>query len=282
MKLTRRHITIIAVPVLLISALCVRPAKALFFDITHDPINWVMLSNIWGEDISTGAKLIKEFNQLVKIYTTGEQMYQSAMYMRQSFGSGMRMSWLSSIQRGVDNYTQNKYGETTTWPAVMNGMPAAAPGAWTSATVPMYDPNPFMGTLNPELARKLQAKIASVEIADGSSVKCLQTIAQQRANSDRNLAALSALTSTFLQGDSKFNSLIQQLNLQNGHSQQQLAMAREQSAMQNCLVENQIVANKIQRDQEVESINGSIQTQQIVSDPNNQWDGQLPIDFKVP
>ena len=40
-----------------------------------DGSSWASLGKIWQEDISNGAKLIQEYNELVKIWTSGMQIY---------------------------------------------------------------------------------------------------------------------------------------------------------------------------------------------------------------
>lgn len=282
MQFEKRHLLTIALPIAIIAAVCVRPAQAMFFDVVFDPSAYATLGKIWSEDISTGAKLIKEYNQLVKIYTTGENLYQSAMYMRQSFSSGMRASWLTTAQIGVNNYTQSKYGETAAWPQVLNGYSAQAPSAWASATMPVVDTGAMMGTLNPDLQRRLQSRLASIEIADGSGVQCLQTLGQQHANSNQNMLALSSLTKAFLSSSSQYNSLIQQLNLTNAHQQAALNEGREQSAMQNCIVAQQLAHSKIERDNIADGINGAIRTQAIVADPQYAWDGKGGWSVDIP
>src|ERR1700761_5673221 len=73
-----------------LALLPVQPALAIlgFGDIVFDPSSYTTLGHIWQQDISTGAKIIQEYNQLVKIYTTGMSLQLFARAMAQSFHSG--------------------------------------------------------------------------------------------------------------------------------------------------------------------------------------------------
>ena len=49
-----------------------------------DATSWASLGKIWNEDISNGAKMIQEYNELVKIWTSGMQIYNLGMSMARS------------------------------------------------------------------------------------------------------------------------------------------------------------------------------------------------------
>jgi type IV secretion system protein TrbJ len=225
-----------------------QPASAIFGfgDVVFDPTSYATLGHIWTEDISNGAKLVQEFNQLVKIYTNGMQMYQLAQQMSQRFSHPQKQSWMTALLTGVNDYTQNQYGETANWPTMVNGHPSLAPSAWATATVPVSHTSFLSGEI-PGSSRLL-AHLATVEAQDGSATKCLATMAQYRANAQDNLNAIANLQSAHTDDSANTNSNIQQLNLINAAQQQAANEMRSQGRIQACLAEQQVLANKVQRD----------------------------------
>jgi hypothetical protein len=225
-----------------------RPAAAIFGfgDIVFDPSSYATLGKIFTSDASLLAKTIQTYNETVKIYQNGLNLYNQAKYMSLRFSRARRLSWRTVAQAAVNDYTQNRYGETVNWPAMVNGRPELASGAWTAATVPVT----HTSYLSSEIAgsSRLLAHLASVEAQDGSAAKCLSTIAQYRQNAGANAAAFENLAGAQTDSTDDTNSQIEQLNLMNAAQAQAINEARSQGAVEACLVEQQILANKIQRD----------------------------------
>ena len=86
-----------------------------------DGSSWASLGKIWQEDISNGAKLIQEYNELVKIWTSGMQIYNLGMSMARSFTTGQKGAWMTIAQMATNDFTKDKYGETILWPQMING-----------------------------------------------------------------------------------------------------------------------------------------------------------------
>lgn len=224
-----------------------QPALAIFGigDVVFDPTSYATLGHIWQEDISTGAKIVQEYNQLVKIYTTGMSLYNFSRAMAQSFGTGQRTAWMMAVEPAVNDYTATRYSETVLWPRMMNGGPALAPQAWTAATVPM-NTYPYF---NAQAAiGSTMADLATVEAMDGSASKCLQIVAQHQLNTPLNQLAFLGLRFSQNDDGSGTNSQIEQLNMLNASNGQAVNEARTQTMIHSCEVQQQIIANKIQRD----------------------------------
>jgi hypothetical protein len=255
----------------------VQPALAIFGigDIVFDPSSYATLGHIWQEDISTGAKIIQEYNQLVKIYTTGMSLYNFSRAMAQSFRSGQRAAWMMAVEPAVNDYTESRYGETILWPRMMNGGPALAPQAWTAATVPM-NAYPYF---NAQAAiGSTLADLATVEAMDGSATKCLQIVARHQLNTPLNQLAFLGLRFSQNDDGSGTNSQIEQLNMLNASHGQAVNEARTQSMIQSCEVQQQIIANKIQRDQIANRLNFMGQVDQYaVSEPAMWGDAAASI-----
>ncbi|HTU47448.1 MAG TPA: hypothetical protein VMF91_20465 [Bryobacteraceae bacterium] len=247
-----------------------QPALAVFGfgDIVFDPSSYATLGHIWQEDISTGAKIVQEYNQLVKIYTTGMNLYNFSRAMAQSFSSGQRMAWMMAVEPAVNDYTGSRYGETVLWPRMMNGGPAFAPQAWTAATVPMNS-YPYF---NAQAAiGSTMADLATVEAMDGSATKCLQIVAQHQMNGPLNQLAFLGLRFSQSDDGAGTNSQIEQLNMLNASNSQAVNEARTQSMIHSCEVQQQIIANKIQRDAIVNHLNFMGQVDQYSVDEAPMW-----------
>ena len=217
-----------------------------FGDIVFDPSSYATLGKIFTSDASLLTKTIQTYNETVRIYENGLNLYNQAEYMSLRFSQPQRLAWLTATQAAVNDLTQNKYGETVNWPAMVNGRPELASAAWTTAIVPVTHAS-YLSSEIPGSSRLL-AHLASVETLDGSAAKCLSTIAQYRENAAANLAPTQSLATAQTDGSDSTNSQIEQLNLMNAAQAQANNEARSQGAVEACLVEQQILANKVQRD----------------------------------
>lgn len=227
---------------------------AQFGGIVHDPINAVALGHIWSQDISNYAKLIETITRLEKIYANGMQMYQLGTAMSHSFSGAHKADWIAVAQMGVDDYTRDRYGESRTWSGAVNGNPSNVPVAWQLSTVALGEAA-HLSTEQPGQSGAL-ARLASVEAMDGSATKCLQTISQYRGNSLANqLGPILKLAIARADGTAATNSHIEQMNILAAEHEQGNTEARAQGAINACLVEQQILTNKVTRDNQAEAIN---------------------------
>lgn len=213
-----------------------------------------MFGKIWAQDISTNLKLLEEIAQIEKVYANGVQMYNLGMAMSHSFEPGQRMQWVTIAQMGVADYTQDKYGENKGWASSVNGSPSGVPSAWKLATLDLNGGTYLAGqTLGQSPA---MARFATVSEIDGSSQSCLQTISQYRGNSLANqLGPVLKLAIARADGSAASNAEIAQLNLLSAGQQQATTEMRAQGYINACMVEQQILANKMQRDEQVEELN---------------------------
>lgn len=248
-----------------------RPAAAIFGfgDIVFDPSSYATLGKIFTSDASLLAKTIQTYNQTVKIYQNGLNLYEQAKYMSLRFAQPQRMGWRTLSQTAVNDFTQNRYGETVNWPVMVNGRPELASGAWTAATVPIT----HTSYLSSEIAgsSRLLAHLASVEAQDGSAAKCLATIAHYRQNAAVNAAPVLNLAAAQADGSDGTNSQIEQLNLMNAAQAQANNEARSQGAVEACLVEQQVLANKVQRDAVADHLSFLGQTSDYAASESASW-----------
>jgi len=210
------------------------------------------LGHIWEQDISTYAKVAEEVQQMRQIYQTAQDTYSLAYQMARFASSGDKGAWVTVAQAAASDYTRDRFGENSQWSRMLNGNPGMAPGAWTNATVALRTPTFMTGQLPGSAA---VSQLATLEAMDGSSTKCLATIAGYRNTAQQNMAAIIALAMSRLDGSAQGNSTAKLLNLLNAGNQQTVNEQVSQGQMNTCLVEQQIIANKVERDRLAEQIN---------------------------
>jgi type IV secretion system protein TrbJ len=262
MKITRmlKGIAAGGATLLILGLIPLRPAKALFGigDIVFDPSVYAAVGQIWASNASMLAKMIEEYNQIVKIYSVNMQTYNQALSMATRFTHLDHQFWITQGMSRVNDYTQNKYGETIAWHGLVNGNPSVAAGAWGNASLELKD--------NPSLAQTASAKsaLASVEVIDGTNTRCLQVIAQYRQNVSANEQQIQALQNSF----NGANSQMQQLEVMNAANAQAANESRAQGELQACLSEQQAESAKVTRDQITETLNFNTQKQGLAATTN--------------
>lgn len=259
--LTRRGKGIgILVAALVVALAIPQPTYALFGfgDIVFDPTSYATLGNIWSQDVSNATKLVETITQLQKIYGNALQMYTLSQQMAVRVQN--KNTWITAATGAANNFTQNRYGETVNWSAVMNGDPVHAAAAYTNATTRL---SPNIDLSNETLGSSYHlANLASVESMDGTHQACLQVVAQYRANQQSNQSAFASLNASTTDGTDSTNSMVAQLNVLAGANAQLRAEQVSQGTLQSCLVQEQILANMIQRNNQVEALNMYAQIQQ--------------------
>jgi hypothetical protein len=234
-----------------------------------DASTFASLGKIWNEDISNGAKLVQEYNELVKIWTTGMQMYNLGMAMAMNFSHAQKGAWITIAQMATNDLTQDKYGETILWPQMINGQPGLTPQAWATATYPITH-SAFMAGQVPGNSTTL-AQLATLNAMDGASVACLQNVANYHANMQLNLPSILKLAVSHLDGTAATNSNIEQLNMINGHQEQSNTEQRAQGAINACLAQQQTLANKVQRDQIADALDFQGQVHDYYATADLNW-----------
>lgn len=233
-----------------------QPAAALFGfgDIVFDPSSYATLGHIWKQDISNYAKIVETVTQLERIYANGIQVYNLAHAMSQSFSGANKAQWATIAQTAVADYTRDQYGENTMWSSAVSGNPNQVGAAWQMATLALNN-GTYLATQTPGASPGL-ARLASIEALDGSSIKCLATISEYRGNSLANqLGPILKLAMARADGSAATNSEIQQLNILAAQNEQGNNELSAQGQIDACLVEQQILANKMQRDNQVQALN---------------------------
>jgi type IV secretion system protein TrbJ len=233
-----------------------QPAAALFGfgDIVFDPSSYATLGHIWQQDISNYAKIVETVTQLERIYANGIQMYNLAHAMSQSFSGANKAQWATIAQTAVVYYTRDQYGESRIWSSAVSGNPRQVGAAWQMATLALNN-GTYLASQTPGASPGL-ARLASIEAMDGSSTKCLATISQYRGNSLANqLGPILKLAIARADGTTATNSEIQQLNMLAAQHEQGNNELSAQGQIDACLVEQQILANKLQRDNQVQALN---------------------------
>jgi hypothetical protein len=249
--------------------------------IVFDPSSFATLGKIFSSDASLLAKTVETYNETVKIYRTGYSAYMLAQAMSQSLATNRRAMFMTMLQAGVNDFTKNQYGETVNWSAMVNGHPELAQQAWTSATIPVSQ-FPMMPT-DPRAMSNFQANVGTMEIIDGSSTKCLQVLGQYRQSLPQTQAAFSALQSALLSADPTLNSQIAQLNQMNAGQSQATAEAMAHGSLETCLVEQQVVANKVQRDAIAKDLSYQAHAQTVLANNPADWDGSSAVStFHLP
>lgn len=251
--------------VVLVLALA-QPAFALFGfgDIVFDPSSYATLGHIWEQDISNYAKMAETVTQLESIYANGLQVYNLANAMSHGFSGANKAEWATIAQMAVADYTQDQYGENRVWSSAVSGNPNQVGAAWKMATLALNN-GTYLATQTPGASPGL-ARLASVEAIDGSSAKCLATISQYRGNSLANqLGPILKLAISRADGTAATNSEIEQLNILAAQHEQSNNELYAQGQINACLVEQQILANKIQRDNQVQTLNNYAKVSSLYS-----------------
>lgn len=243
--------------------------KAIFGGIVFDPSAYATLGHIWKEDISTGAKLIKEYNQLVKIYTTSAQLYAMSVATAQMVSHPQRMAMMAVVPAFMNNATQNRYGETINWPVAMNGRIGFAANSWNQSTLALA-PNPYLAAEHLG-SSYLLARLASVDATDGASIRCTKILSQYNLNQQQNVGAIQLLKAAGVDISKPMNAMVAQLNVANAGAQQSRMEQLSQGNIQACLAEQQMLSNKRERDAEVENLNlvGAVQNYNFTE--NEDW-----------
>jgi hypothetical protein len=239
----------LAVPLLLgIGYLAVNPQPLYALwgigDIVFDPTSYDTFGEIWGQDISNGAKLMETYNQTVKIVQNGLQMYNLGMSMAQRVQN--KNVWKMAAFAVGNEITQTHYNETMNWSAVMNGDVLNAGRAWQQST--LYGGNAgYLGNSTAANSNRM-SQFATLQLLDQTSQRCAQILANYKSTQDQNQAAEDRLESdTFDQTDAK-NSMVAVLNVLSGGRVHLQTQQKANGNLQACLAEQNTLQAKVQRD----------------------------------
>ena len=248
MKTNRKWL--FAVPLLLGCGYLVvnpQPLYAIFGlgDVVTDPGSYAYFGEIWGEDISNGAKLAETYNQTVKVVSNGLQLYNLGMQMAARVQN--KSIWETAAFAVGNEVTQTHYNETINFNAVMNGDVLHAGTAWHQSTF-NAGTGSYLGTSTAPTSSRM-AQFATIQMMDQASQRCATILANYNATQASNALAEQGLKGdTFDQSDAK-NSMVAVLNVLSGGHFQLQNQTKANGNVQACLAEQQTLANKVQRDQ---------------------------------
>ena len=253
-------------------ALCAAPLLAVFgVEDTVEPgpfwtaqltSQYTMFGHIWAQDISTYTKVVETVLQLEKIYSQGIQMYNLANAMSHSFSGPNKSEWVTVAQMAVADASRDQYGENRMWSSTLNGNPSQSAAAWQMSTLALNSGTYLAGETVGQSSGL--ARLASIEAVDGTSTACLATLGQYHGNSLANaLGPVMRWAIAKADGTADTNSQIQQLNLLLGGQGQANTEMYAQGQISACMLQQQILANKMQRDNQVEALNEAARVQQL-------------------
>lgn len=248
MKQVRKRWMVVLPLLLGIGYFAVNPQRlyALFGvgDIVFDPSSYAAIGEIWGQDISNGAKLMETYNQTVKIVQNGLQVYNLAMQMSQRIQS--KRVWETAAFAVGNEVTQNHYNETINFNAVMNGDVLHAGTAWQQST--RYGGNAgYLGNATPANSSRM-SEYATLQLLDQTSQRCATILANYKATQDANATPEQQLHTDALDETDAKNSMVAVLNILSGGHIQMQTQAKASGNLQACLAEQQTLQAKLQRD----------------------------------
>lgn len=256
-----------------LSLLCfVLPAPAQFgFSLVSDP---AQESHSWQQLLNDLQKLQKLDHQIQVAYAMSNQLQASAQFFSN------KSSWRGLGNQIVRNWAPNAYGITPAWnSATLFGI--GAPGAWQNATVSL-GMNPYLAQIasgvmaggrgyNPNM--RTVGYAGTVEVFDGAGPTALQTLGNARMQQTQMAQSIANLQTAALDGSAGTNSEIEQLNLLTSGTVQGLQMQQTSNNVLTSLLEQQTIANKIQRDTLADHLNFQNQIGQYQVSEGPQWGG---------
>jgi len=235
------------------------PAPAQFgFSIVSDPTQESHSLQQLVNDIQKLQKLDREIQTATAEYN---QIMMSAKYF------SLKSQWAGFGNQIVRNWAPNSYGATPLWnTAVLFG--PNAPQAWANVIVSMQH-NPYM-LLVPGTNRQY-AYAATVDTFDGAGPAALQTLGNARSQQTQMAQSIANLQAAVLDGTAGTNSEVEQLNLLTSGTVQALEMQQTANNVMTSLLEQQTIANKIQRDALADHLNYETQRDQYIVAEGPQW-----------
>lgn len=215
-----------------------------FGDIVFDPTSYAQFTEIWGQDISNGAKLMETYNQTVKIVQNGLQVYNLAMQMSHRIQN--KSVWETAAFAVGNEVTQNHYNETINFNAVMNGDVLHAGTAWQQST--RYGGNGgYLGNATAVNSSRM-SEYATLQLLDQTSQRCATILANYKATQDANATPEQQLHTDALDETDAKNSMVAVLNVLSGGHIQMQTQTKALGNLQACLAEQQTLQAKVARD----------------------------------
>ena len=223
-----------------------RPMKALFGfgDIVFDPTSYATLGHIWAEDISTGAKVMATYNESVKIFENGMQIYKLADAMAQRVQN--KQVWKLAAFAVGNEGTENHYNEQINFNAAMNGDVLHAAQAWHQSTFNQISSG-YLGNATPNNSVRM-SEYATIQLLDQTSQRCAGILANYKQMQDSNQTPENELQNDTIDESDAKNSSVAVLNVLSGGQLQLKTQERANGNLQACLAEQKTLEAKLQRD----------------------------------
>ena len=219
-------------------------------------------------DVASIAKIVEETRQIVNVYDQVTNTYNQLAY--NAGWTPVKTPWLGVPTPIVNSNTTSLFGETAPWNEAVN-LGLNIPGAYGQAAyamtpAPFYSAYPIGGSL-------MSAMMASVELADAANPAAIMTVANSRLNQPVNDTALANLESSAQDTSQNTNSEVEQLNQISSSTVLTNRQLEDLNALITTQAEQQIVANKIQRDALADAINFDSQFQTALATQPIAWGG---------
>ncbi|MGI9070440.1 MAG: hypothetical protein ACR2JB_03695 [Bryobacteraceae bacterium] len=233
--------------------------QAQFGGIVSDPIQE---GHSWQQLLNDIQKLQRLDHQIQTIDAELNQIQMSARYF------SVKNAWRGFGNQIVRNWAPNSYGAIPLWNAAVLFGPGA-PQAWQNVIVSMRR-NPYMVGITPGSNREY-AYAATVDTFDGAGPTAIETLGNARTQQTQMSTAIAQLQASALDGSLGTNSEVQQLNLLTAGSVQGLQMQQTTNNVVTSLLEQQTIANKIQRDALADHLNFLNQADQYMVSEGPMW-----------
>jgi type IV secretion system protein TrbJ len=229
------------------------------FNIVSDPVQEAHSAQQMIDDINMIHQAIQTYNEVAAVYN---QLHVSAKWINN------KNYWLGTATRIVNSNTPDVFGETGTWNGAVNAG-INVPGAYSQATE-ATNPPPFWSAY-PIGQSLIPAMLASIDITDGSTPAAMLSVGNSRNNQPLNDAAIQALEATSQDTSPGTNSEVEQLNQIDSGTVLLNRQMEDTNALLTSQTEQQLVANKIQRDALGDAINLYGQIDQTVATQPTAW-----------
>jgi hypothetical protein len=247
-----KHLTIAAVALL---GVVTTGLYAQFLSVVSDPLQE---AHSWQQLLNDIQKIQKLDQQVQTLGTELNQIQMNARYF------SVKNAWAGFGNQIVRNWAPNTYGATTLWnPAVLFGPQALQ--AWQGVILSMQRNQYLVGP------GREYSYAATVDTFDGAGPTAVQTLGNARTQQTRMATAIANLQSSTADGSAGTNSEVEQLNLLANGTVQGLEMQQTGNNVMASLLEQQTIANKIQRDALADHLNFLNQVDQYTVAEGPMW-----------
>lgn len=244
-NLVQRHKRLLgtSLAVLLAALLVPVASRALIGGIVFDPTSWGEIVKTYVQSLHAYARQAQQLEQ--EVLTAKAQAASLAQQIEQAKYFATKQFWQSVSNQLWRDQAQNVMGETVQWNVAINGAGPQAPAAWLNATTALKPTAWLQGQIptTPNVS-----DVATVEVADTTSVNTIRTLADLRNAQVANEQSLQKLEADALAEDGDSNVQVKQLNLQAGGTVQMLRNQQNVIDVLGYQLEQQIVTNKPVRD----------------------------------